>query len=701
MTNNILLQSAFATVHESIPFDKIKNADYLPGIKTAIKLGKQDIENIVNNPEKASFENTIAALDHAGQQLDIISNVFFNLLSAESDDEMQKIAQELSPLITEFHNDIMLNEILFQRVKTIHDSKGSLNLKPEQLLLLEDTYRSFVRNGALLKNEEQNRYREISTQLGQLSLQFDENALKEMNKFSLHITDKSQLGGLPDFVLDAAEDEAKAQKLEGWVFTLHYPSYAPFMQYADNRELRRKMYMAQATQCSKNDEFDNQNIIKTIVKLRIELANLLNYKTYADYVLAERMAESVEKVTDFLNQLTEASVPKAQEEYKELQAYARQNGSTYDIMPWDWSYWSEKLRHERYNINDSLTKPYFQLENVETEIFALANTLYNIKFTPCKHVSVYHKDVKVYEVTDSDKDNAFLGLLYLDFFPRKSKQSGAWMTSFKPQYKDDKGNHRPHISMVCNFSKPTKNTPSLLTHRELTTFLHEFGHALHGLLSDVTYQSQSGTSVVRDFVELPSQFMENFGFEKAWLHKVAKHYKTGEAMPDEMMDKIIEAGKFHTGTASARQLGLGKTDMAWHSLTQAFTGNVVEFEQEITKATTVLPQIKGCATSPIFGHIFAGGYAAGYYGYKWAEVLDADAFASFKEEGIFNPQTAARFRNEILAVGSSRKEMESYKAFKGREPMILSKILIHETTIPNNKKDFKISRFYFRKNRRN
>jgi len=665
---NPLLMSQFDTPHESIPFDKINNKHYLPAIKEAIQVGKAEIDEIVKQDNPADFENTIVALDRSGAQLDIISAVFFNLLSAESDDEMQSIAQEISPLLTEYSNDIMLNEALFARVKTVYDKKEQLNLRNDQKLLLEDTYRSFVRNGALLKGKDREKFREISTKLGTLSLQFDENSLKEINKYQKHITDKAKLGGLPEFVLEAAAEEASQRELDGWIFTLHYPSYGPFMQYAENRELRKELYTARTTQCSKGDELDNTERIKEIVKLRIELSNLFGYDSYADYVLTERMAESADNVNAFLLSLAEASMPKAKEEKVQLQKFAEAHGADFDLMPWDWSYYSEMQKNALYKINDSMTKPYFKLENVKQSVLGLATQLFDIQFTQRTDIPLYHKDVKTYEVTDQSGD--FLGLLYLDFFPRASKQSGAWMTSFRTQYRDEAGDHRPHITIVCNFSKPTENKPSLLSFDEVTTFLHEFGHGLHGMLSQVEYKSQSGTSVARDFVELPSQLMENFAFEKAWLKAVAIHFETGESMPDSMIDRIIESGKYHAGFASARQLSLGMTDMAWHSLTEAFTGNVIQFEHDIMAKTALLPQIDGAATSPTFGHIFAGGYAAGYYGYKWAEVLDADAFASFKSEGIFNKTTAARFRDEILARGGSRKEMDSYVAFKGREPKI-------------------------------
>lgn len=665
---NPLLQSKFNTPLESIPFDKIENSHYLPAMKEAIAMGKIEIDAIINNKEAANFENTIVALDNSGAQLDLVSSVFFNLLSADSNDEMQQIAQEASPLLTEYSNDIMLNTELFKRVKTVYDKKNELSLDSIQTRLLEETYKGFVRNGALLIGKDRDKYREISTKLGQLSLKFGDNNLKETNAFSMQVTDTSKLAGLPDFVIEAAAEEAKARELEGYIFTLQYPSYGPFMQYSENRELREKMYMARGTECSKGDSLDNQNLIKEIVNLRIELANLFGYKTYADYVLTETMAENTERVNNFLNDLVDASISKSKEEFNELQAFANDKGANFDLMPWDWSYYSELLKNEKYSINDALIKPYFKLENVEKSVLELAGTLYGIKFNERKDIPLYHKDVKTYEVTE--EDGTFIGVLYFDFFPRPTKQSGAWMTSFKSQYKDVQGNHYPHITIVTNFTKPTGSKPSLLTFNEVTTILHEFGHGLHGLLTNCTYKSQSGTSVARDFVELPSQFMENFAYQKEWLHKVAFHYETGEAMPDSLIDKIIRAGKYHAGSNSTRQLSLAMTDIAWHSLSTPFDGNVIKFEQNIMAPLSSLPLIEGCATSPTFGHIFAGGYAAGYYGYKWAEVLDADAFASLKEEGIFNKETANRFRHEILERGSSRKEMNSFVAFKGREPKV-------------------------------
>ncbi len=667
-TTNPLMVCEFNTPHESIPFDKIENAHYLPAVNKAIEIGKAEIDAIINNKEEANFENTIVALDNAGEQLGLVSGIFFNLLSAENNEEMQMLAQELSPILTAYSNDIMLNTELFKRVKTVYNKKAELNLNPEQAFLLDDTYRGFIRSGALLVGADRDKYRDISTKLGQLSLKFNENSLKEMNGYSKHITKESDLAGLPEFVIEAAAEEAKERGLEGWVITLQYPSYGPFMKYSEVRELREEIYMASATQCNDNSDFNNLGLITEIVNLRLEFAQLFGYKSYADYVLVERMSGSAKTVNDFLADLATASMPKAKEDAKELQEFANENGADFQLMAWDWSFYSEKLKNERYSINDEMVKPYFQLENVEKSILDLAGTLYGITFERNTEIPLYHKDVKAYEVKEAD--GTYLGLLYLDYFPRATKQSGAWMTSFRSQYKDASGDHRPHVTIVCNFSKPTESKPSLLTFMEVTTFLHEFGHGLHGMLSNCDYKGQAGTSVSRDFVELPSQLMENFAEEKEWLSIIAKHYQTGEAMPEAIIDRIIKSGKFQSGSGSARQLSLGMTDMAWHSITEPFTGNVLEFEKNVMAATSILPKVEETATSPTFGHIFAGGYAAGYYGYKWAEVLDADAFASFKEEGIFNKETAQRFRIEILSRGGSRKEMVSYVAFKGRKPEI-------------------------------
>ncbi len=662
------LLSSFDTPHQTAPFENIKTEHYLPAFTEAMKLGKAEIAAIVDNSEEPTFKNSIVAMDEAGSLLGRISSIFFNLNSAETNEAMQAVAREVSPLLSDYSNDIMLNEKLFARVKTVHDMKAELDLTQEQMTLLEDTYKGFVRSGANLQGEARERYREISKQLSQLSLQFDENTLKETNEFTLHITKEEELSGLPESVKEAAAATAKSKDLEGWAITLHYPSFGPFMKYAENRELREKVYRAYTSRACKGNEADNRENIKQIVNLRQEKAKLFGYKNFAEFALADRMAETPERVNTFLNELLDASMPAAKKEYNELQAFAKTLGADFELMPWDWSFYSEKLRNEKYAINDEMVKPYFQLEKVRTGIFDLANRLYGISFAERNDIQKYHNDVTTWEVTD--ENNNYLGMLYLDFFPRESKQGGAWMTTYVDQHVSEEGDVRPHVSLVCNFTKPTETKPSLLTFGEVTTFLHEFGHGLHGMLSRCNYKSLSGTSVARDFVELPSQILENWATEKEWLDLVAAHYKTGEKMPEELLNKIIVARNFQSGYASVRQLSYGMLDMAWHSLDQAFDQDVMAFEAEAKKETELFKAVEGSSMSSAFGHIFAGGYAAGYYGYKWAEVLDADAFAAFKEAGIFNKEVANSFRRNILEKGGSAKEMDLYVAFRGQEPSI-------------------------------
>lgn len=660
------LLAKFDTEHQTVPFELIKNEHYMPAFQEAMKEGRKDIDAIINNSEAANFENTIVALDQSASLLATVSGVFFNLNSSATSEEMQGIAKEVSPLMSDYSNDIMLNEKLFARVKVVYDMRESLELDKEQLTLLEDTYTGFVRSGANLEGEDREKYRAISKELSKLSLMFDENTLKETNAYELHITDTAKLAGLPESVVEAAAQTAKEKKKEGWMFTLDYPSYVPFMKFADNRELREAMYKAFTTRGCSDNEYNNEDIVKQISNLRLEKAQLFAYKTYADFVLKYRMAESSTNVTSFLEELLKASLPKANQEFAELSAFAKEKGAENEVERWDWSYYSEKLKTERYAISDELVKPYFQLENVQKGIFDLVGKLYGISLVEKTTIQKYHSDVKTYEVRDENGE--YLGVLYLDFFPRASKQGGAWMTSFKDQYVSEGTDNRPHVSIVCNFTKPTETKPSLLTFNEVTTFLHEFGHGMHGMLSKCNYKGVSGTSVARDFVELPSQIMENYAMETEWLDMVAIHYKTGEKMPAELLQKIIKAGNFQTGYASVRQLSFGMLDMTWHSQTEAFTGDVVEFEREAMKETELFDPVQGSCMSTAFGHIFAGGYAAGYYGYKWAEVLDADAFASFKEAGIFNKEVAGKFRSEILEKGGSEKEMDLYVNFKGQKP---------------------------------
>ncbi|RXQ95976.1 M3 family peptidase [Ancylomarina salipaludis] len=661
------LLNPFATVHHTAPFSQIEMAHYMPAFVEGIKLAKEDVDLIANNPEAASFENTIEAMEFIGELLDQVSSVFFNLNHADTCDEMQALAREVSPLLSEFSNDIVMNEALFARVKAVHDNKESLSLNTEQSMLLDKRYKSFVRSGANLEGDKKARIREISKELSQLTLQFGENVLAATNAFELNITDEKDLAGLPDGILEAAAATAKAKDKEGWVFTLQFPSYVPFMQYADNRELREKMFKVYSSRCF-NDKFDNQEIIRKIVALRLEKVKLFDYPNYAQFVLEERMAETPDKVVKFLNELLEASMPKAKEEFDELQAYAKKIGADFELQRWDWAYYAEKLKTEKFQVNDELTRPYFELEKVKQGIFNLATDLYGLSFKLNTEIDKYHDEVDVYEVFDKKGD--FLSVFYADFHPRDSKQGGAWMTSYREQFLQNGKDNRPHISIVCNFTRPTETKPSLLSFSEVTTFLHEFGHALHGMLSRCTYPSLSGTSVYRDFVELPSQFMENYAFEKEWLDKVAEHYETGEKIPADLVQKIIDSGNFHSGYAFVRQISFGLNDMAWHSIEKEIDKSVSDFEMEAMQSTELFPRLETSCMSPAFSHIFAGGYAAGYYGYKWAEVLDADAFAAFKEKGIFNSEMADAFRVEVLEKGGSEHPMKLYKRFRGQEPSI-------------------------------
>ncbi len=667
MNSNPLLEE-FTTLHQTPPFHLIKTEHYLPAFKEAIKNARTDINQIVESNEEPTFENTILALEYAGEQLNAISSIFFNLNSAETSDSIQAIAREVSPMLTEYSNDIVLNETLFEKIKSVYDKRTNISLNDEQLKLLEDTYKSFSRKGALLKGEDKEKYRKITSELSKLTLQFGENVLAETNQFKLHVTKEEDLSGLPDAIKNAAAELAKSEDKEGWIFTLQYPSYVPFMKYADNRELRKEMYMAFSTRGNHNNKHDNKEIVKKIVNLRLEKAKLLGYPNHAQFVLEERMAKSPEKVNTFLKELLDRSLPFAKDEIEEVKSYAQQNGLNDDLHRWDFNYYSEKVKTEKFDFTEEMTKPYFQLENVIDGIFSLANKLYGISFKENKDIKIYHDEVKAYEVLDENGD--YLSVLYLDFFPRSSKQGGAWMTTYGEQYIKDGKNIRPFVSLVCNFSRPTSDTPSLLTHNEVTTFLHEFGHGLHGMLSNTVYQSQSGTSVYRDFVELPSQILENWGTEKEWLKTVGKHFQTGEAIPDELVDKILASANFQSGYLSVRQLSFGMNDMAWHSIDKPFESEVSAFETKAMSPTELFPSVEGACFSTAFSHIFAGGYAAGYYGYKWAEVLDADAFSVFKENGIFDQKTAQSFREHILSKGSTKHPMDLYIAFRGQEPTL-------------------------------
>lgn len=646
-------------------FDKIKNEHYKPAFEAAITEGRAQIDSIVSNTEDPTFANTIEALEYSGRTLSNIGSIFFNLNEAATDSTMQALALEISPLLTEYSNDIMLNEKLFFRIKSVYDFRDSLGLTAEQSRLLEETYKGFVRNGANLTEEEKNKFREINKELSQLGLQFGQNVLAATNKFFIHIQDSAELAGLPAFVKEAGASEAKERSLEGWVFTLQNPSMGPFMQYSENRKLKEQLWKASNTKAFK-DEFDNTTIVKRIAELRIQRANLLGFATHADYVLDVNMAKTAGTVNAFLANLLDKTLPYAKTEVAEIQKYANSLGFEGQLMPWDFSLYSEKYKNEKYAVNDELLKPYFKLENVQQAIFALADSLYGLKFTENKKIPVYHPDVVAYEVFDAD--GKFLSLLYMDFFPRASKRGGAWMTSFRDMYVQNGVEQRPFVSLVCNFTKPTENTPSLLTHYEFTTLLHEFGHALHGMLAQGTYPSLTGTNVSRDFVELPSQIMENWAVKKEFLASFAKHYQTGEAIPDELIEKIVAAKNYLSGYMNVRQLTYGINDMAWHSLTSVPAVDVEAFEKAAIKKTQILPAVDGTSFSVSFSHIFAGGYSAGYYSYKWAEVLEADAFSLFEEKGIFSKEVAGSFRENILSKGNLEDPAELYRKFRGRDP---------------------------------
>lgn len=666
-TNNPLLKP-FQTIHQTAPFGEIKNEHFLPAFKVAIEEARAEVQAIIDNPDAPTFENTIVAMSQSGDRLSTIRKIFFNLNSAETNEEIQKIAQEVAPMLSEFGNDISLNPDLFARVKAVYEQKEGLVLTPEQETLLENSYLGFVRSGANLDEEQKARYREITGELSKLSLKFSENVLAETNAFELHITDEADLAGLPGFVKEGAAHAAKSKDKEGWVFTLQYPSYVPFMKYADNRELREKMFRAFSSKGNQNNEYDNKELIKKIVALKLEKAKLLGYKSHADYVLQRRMAETPERVTEFLADLHLASRPAAEKDFAEVVEFAKSQGFNDELQRWDWGYYSEKLKNARYGFNEEEVKPYFKLENVIDGVFGLAKTLYGLELKENKDIPVYHPDVKAYEVFDAD--GRFVSVLYMDFFPRDGKRAGAWMTDFRGQWIEDGKDNRPHVSIVTNFTKPTDNKPSLLTFDEVTTFLHEFGHGLHGMLSKCKYESTSGTNVFWDFVELPSQMHENWAYEKEWLDRFAVHYETGEKIPSELIEKIVAAKNFQAGYLSERQLSFGMLDMAYHNITSPLKGEIVAIENKAMEPTELFPPVEGSLMSTSFSHIFAGGYSAGYYSYKWAEVLDADAFSIFKKNGIFDKATADAFRQNILEKGGSENPMDLYVRFRGQEPTV-------------------------------
>lgn len=663
MSNPLLTKSTLP--YGAPQFDKIENRHYIPAFKQAIEEGKAEVDAIVNNPENPSFENTIEALEYAGESLGRISHIFYNLLEANTNEEMQNIAEEISPLTTEFSMYIRLNDNLFQRIKSVYERRASLNLNAIEMRLLEKTYEGFARNGANLSPEDKDTYSKYMEELSLLSLQFGKNVLAATNAFTLNITDENDLAGLPDYVKEQAADAAKNKNLNGWLFDLTAPSYGPFMKFSEKRDLREKMYRQYNTRAF-GGKIDNSDIIKRIAELRIKVANILGYKNFAEYQTERRMAKSPASVNMFLNKLLAPALPKAKQEIDELNTYAKNHGFTEkEIMPWDFSFYSEKLRAEKYDLRDEHLKPYFQLDHCINAIFDLANKLYGLTFSEISDIPVYHQDVKVYDV--KDKDGSHLALFYADFFPRESKRGGAWMTEFRGQRFYNGIDERPLISIVTNFTKPTADTPSLITHDEFTTLLHEFGHALHGIITKGKYESLTGTNVDHDFVELPSQIMEYWCYEPEYLNTFAKHYKTNETIPTDLIEKIVMSKNYQSAYFHIRQLQFGILDMAWHTMTDIFDGDAITFEKKVLSDTNVLPSIPECIISTAFSHIFAGGYCAGYYSYKWAEVLAADGFSLFKEKGIFNQDVATSFR-ELLSQGDSIDAAILYRNFRGHDP---------------------------------
>ena len=663
--------SKYTTIHEVPPFDNIKLEDYEEAFMEGIRRDDEHIDKIINNPEPPTFDNTIIEEDDENEYyalLDKVSAVFFNLLSAETNDEMDALAQKIQPALTKHANDVSLNKRLFERIKAVHDNHRPLT--PEEECLLQKSYDGFVRSGALLDEEGKAKLRALTEEGSMLSLQFSQNLLKEKKAFSLHITDENDLKGLPDTQKEAARHEAKERNLDGWVFTLDFPSYGPFMQYAENRDLREKMFMAYNTLCTHENETNNIDICKRLINIRRETAQLLGYDTYADYVLVKRMASKVANVYKLLDDLIDAYKPTAVAEKEELKQMAkRMNGEDFKLMPWDGAFYSHKLQLEKYNVDAEMVRPYFELSKVIKGVFGLATRLYGITFQENKDIPVYHPDVKAYEVFD--KDGSYLAVLYADFYPRKGKQGGAWMTSYQDQWINQKGeNIRPHVSLVMNFTKPTADKPALLTLGEVETFLHEFGHSLHGMFANTRFSSLSGTNVWWDFVELPSQFMENFSLEREFLSTFAYHYKTGEPMPDDLIQRLIDGRNFAVASACLRQVSFGLLDMAYYTKEKPFEDDLIKFEKKAWEKAIIGTQLENTCMTVQFSHIMAGGYSAGYYSYKWAEVLDADAFAVFKREGVFNRETAQRFRDCILSKGGTEHPMTLYKRFRGGEPTI-------------------------------
>ena len=647
-------------------FDKIKTEHYLPAFEEGIKEGKAEIDAIVANPDEPTFENTIEAMEHAGSKLNKVGGIFFNLMEAHTSDEMQAIAEQVSPMLTEYSMYVSLNAPLFERVKAVYEKRNELGLDKDQMILLEDNYKGFVRGGANLSEEDKALYSKWAEELSLATLQFSKNVLAATNAYTLHITDSTDLAGLPEYAKVMGAETAKEKGLEGWAFTLDYPSYGPFMKYSTVRNLREDMWKAYNSRAL-GGEFDNSEVVKTIVDLRIKMANILGYETWADYQLEERMAKNRNTVNEFISQLLEPSMEFAKKDIESVLKYAKKNGFEGDkLMPWDFSFWSERYQEAEYSLNAEELKPYFRLESCIDAVFSLANRLYGLEFVELDNVPVYHEDVKVYEVKDAD--GRHMALFYADFFPRASKRGGAWMTEFRGQSIKNGVEYRPFISTVMNFTKPTADTPSLITHDEFTTFLHEFGHALHGILAEGRYESLTGTNVPRDFVELPSQILENWGYEPEYLNSFAKHYETGEPIPAELIEKIVAAKNYLAGYGQVRQLHFGYLDMNWHSLTSVPEMSVIEFEQSVLAPYETLPAVADTGFSTSFSHIFSGGYSAGYYSYKWAEVLEADAFSLFKEKGIFNQEVAKSFRENILSKGASDEASVLYRNFRGHDP---------------------------------
>ena len=677
IANNPLVQE-WDTPYQTPPFSKIELKHYEPAIDYAIELNRADIDAIVNNPEAPTFENTIVAMERAGELLNRVTGVFFVLNNCDTNDQMQEIANNVTPKLTELGNDVSLNPELFKRVKAVYEQyeRGELELDQEDKMLLEETYKGFARSGALLEGEQQELYRQYTTELAQLTLKFGQNALAATNAFALNITDEAKVAELPDFVKEGLAADAQARGEQGWTVTLQAPSYGPFMTYSSQRDLKEQLYRAYNTRGIGGDS-DNLEVIRRITELRLKVAQLLGYNCYADYVLEEKMAENTATVNGFLAELCDATFDYAKKDVQAVTEFAKTLGFEGELMPWDWGYYNEKYKEAKYSINDEQIKPYLELSKAKEAVFMLAGKLYGLTFTQVDNIETYHPEATVYEVKDAN--DKLMAILYLDFFPRESKRAGAWMTEFRGVKTVDGVEQRPLVQLVMNFTKPTANTPSLLTFDEFTTFLHEFGHGLHGILAQGKYESINGTSVKRDFVELPSQIMENWATEKEYLDLWAKHYQTGEAMPAELIEKLVAAKNYLAAYFNVRQLSFGMLDMAWHTLTEPYTGDVLAFEQQAVASTQVLPMVDGTAMGPAFTHIFSGGYATGYYGYKWAEVLAADAYSYFQEKGIFSEEVSTKFRKEVLEQGGHKHPMELYQNFRGHKPQ--TKALIDQMNL--------------------